>query len=80
MKVYDSGDIRNIALVGHQGAGKTMISEAMLFASGKTNRMGTIGDGSTVSDYHDSEHKREMSIFASMIHADGLPKAPQPTF
>ena len=70
MKVYDSGDIRNIALVGHQGAGKTMISEAMLFASGKTNRMGTIGDGSTVSDYHDSEHKREMSIFASMIHAE----------
>lgn len=70
MKVYDSADIRNIALVGHQGAGKTMISEAMLFASGKINRMGTIGDGSTVSDYHDSEHKREMSIFASMIHAE----------
>jgi elongation factor G len=70
MKVYDSADIRNIALVGHQGAGKTMISEAMLFASGGTTRMGSIGDGSTVSDYHDSEHKKEMSIFSSMVHAE----------
>ncbi len=70
MKVYETADIRNIALVGHQGAGKTMLSEAMLFASGGINRMGSIDDKSTVSDYHDSEHKRGMSIFASLVHVE----------
>jgi len=70
MKVYESANIRNIALVGHQGAGKTMLTEAMLFSTGAVNRLGTIGDHSTVSDYHDSEHKREMSIFASLLYAE----------
>lgn len=70
MRVYDSADIRNVALVGHQGAGKTMLAEAILFASGAVNRLGSIGDHSTVSDYHDSEHQREMSIFASLLHAE----------
>lgn len=70
MKVYQSANIRNIALVGHQGAGKTMFSEAMLYASGAINRLGTVGEHSTVSDYHDSEHKREMSIFASLMHVE----------
>lgn len=46
-----------------------MISEAMLFASGGINRMGSIDDKSTVSDYHDSEHQRGMSIFASLLYA-----------
>ena len=69
MKVYETADIRNIALVGHQGAGKTMLTEAMLFSSGAINRMGSIDDKSTVSDYHDSEHQRGMSIFASMVYA-----------
>ncbi len=70
MKVYDSANIRNVVLVGHQGAGKTMVAEAMLFASGGINRMGKIDDGSTVSDYNDSEKERGMSIFMSMIHAE----------
>jgi elongation factor G len=70
MKVYETKDIRNIALVGHQGAGKTTVAEAMLFASGGTNRMGSIDDKSTVSDYHDSEHQRGMSIFASLLFAE----------
>ncbi|HZO13268.1 MAG TPA: elongation factor G, partial [Polyangiaceae bacterium] len=70
MKVYESADIRNVVLVGHQGAGKTMLGESMLFASGAINRMGSIGEHSTVSDYHDSEHQREMSIFASLLHAE----------
>ncbi|MBW2458277.1 MAG: GTP-binding protein, partial [Deltaproteobacteria bacterium] len=56
--------------MGHQGAGKTTLAEAILFASGGSTRMGTIGDGSTVSDYHDTEHEREMSILASMLHAE----------
>ena len=70
MKVYESANIRNVALVGHHGAGKTMLSEAMLFASGATTRMGTIADGTTASDYHDSEHRREMSVFASLLHCE----------
>jgi elongation factor G len=70
MKVYDSADIRNVALVGHHGAGKTMLAEAMLFASGGIKRLGSIGDGTTVSDYQDSEHKRKMSIFAAIVHAE----------
>jgi len=70
MKVYDSADIRNVVLVGHQGAGKTTVAEAMLFASGGIGRLGAVTEGTTVSDYHDSEHKRSMSIFASLIHAE----------
>ena len=70
MKVYESADIRNVTLVGHQGAGKTSLAEAILFASGGTTRLGTIGDGTTVSDYHDSEHDREMSILATLLHAE----------
>lgn len=70
MNVYDADHIRNIALVGHQGAGKTMLAEAMLFVSGTLNRMGTIEEGSTVSDYHPSEVERQMSVFNSLLHAE----------
>ena len=70
MKVYDAEHIRNIALVGHQGAGKTSLAEAMLFGSGAITRMGTIESGSTVSDYHPSEQERQMSVFTSMLHAE----------
>ncbi|MDX1740646.1 MAG: GTP-binding protein, partial [Rhodothermales bacterium] len=70
MKVYDGAHIRNVALVGHQGSGKTMLAEAMLYASGAINRMGAIEEGSTVSDYHPSEKEREMSVFASLVHAE----------
>lgn len=70
MKAYDSEQIRNIALVGHQGAGKTLLAEAMLYSAGVLNRMGQIEAGSTVSDYHPSEIEREMSVFASMVHVE----------
>ncbi len=70
MKVYDGAHIRNVALVGHQGSGKTMLAEAMLFASGAINRMGSIEEGSTVSDYHPSEKERQMSVFSSLVHAE----------
>jgi elongation factor G len=70
MKVYETADIRNVALVGHQGAGKTTLTEAMLFATGAITRMGSVTDHTTVSDYHDSEHQREMSIFASLVHPE----------
>lgn len=70
MNVYDADHIRNVALVGHQGSGKTMLAEAMLFASGALGRMGSIEEGTTVSDYHESEHERGMSIFTSLLHAE----------
>jgi elongation factor G len=60
--------IRNFALVGHQGSGKTILSEAMLATAGVINRMGSIEAGSTVSDYHPSEIERQMSIHASLLH------------
>lgn len=70
MNVYETDHIRNIALVGHQGSGKTMLAEAMLYTTGVIQRMGTIAEGTTVSDYHPSEHEREMSVFASLIHVE----------
>ena len=70
MNVYETDRIRNIALVGHQGSGKTMLSEAMLLTTGVLQRMGTIAEGTTVSDYHPSEKEREMSVFASLIHVE----------
>ncbi|MBO6576527.1 MAG: elongation factor G [Rhodothermales bacterium] len=70
MQVYDAGHIRNVALVGHQGAGKTMLAEAMLLTSGALQRMGSIEEGTTVSDYHPSEKERQMSVFSSLVHAE----------
>ncbi|GIV60618.1 elongation factor G [Rhodocaloribacter litoris] len=70
MNVYDADHIRNIALVGHQGSGKTMLAEAMLHASGALQRMGSIEEGNTVSDYHPSERERQMSVFTSLLHVE----------
>jgi elongation factor G len=74
MKTYQPGDIRNFAIVGHASSGKTMLSEAMLRCAGVINRMGTIEGGSTVSDYHDDEKEREISIHTSLLHAEWLDK------
>src|ERR687887_17463 len=62
--------IRNVAVVGHRGTGKTSLVEAMLFQAGATNRLGTVEAGSTVSDWDEDEHKRQMSLSASLCHLD----------
>ena len=58
--------IRNVALVGHRGSGKTSVNEALLFAAGAINRLGSVADGTTVSDSASDEKAREMSISASL--------------
>jgi len=58
--------IRNVALVGHRGSGKTSVNEALLFTAGATNRLGSVADGTTVSDSASDEKAREMSISAGL--------------
>ena len=64
-----SDKIRNIVLGGHGGSGKTTLAEAMLFAAKETNRLGNVADGTTVSDYHQDEMERGISITLAVLHA-----------
>ena len=70
MPVTEPGKIRNIAVVGHRGTGKTSLVEALLFQAGKTNRLGTVEQGTTVSDWDEDEQRREMSLSGSLAHLD----------
>lgn len=67
MKEYAPDQIRNIALIGHGGAGKTSFAEAVCFAAGSTNRLGRVEEGNTVSDYHPDEVERQISINSAVI-------------
>ncbi|NLJ57833.1 MAG: elongation factor G [Tissierellia bacterium] len=67
MKTYSSDKIRNVALLGHSSCGKTTITEAFLFNTKVTNRMGKVEDGNTVSDFDKEEKERQVSIGTSVI-------------
>jgi elongation factor G len=64
------GDIRNFAIVGHAAAGKTMLAESMLMCSGTIQRLGSIAQGTTISDYHVGEQQRHISIHATPLNCE----------
>ncbi|MBQ6553749.1 MAG: ATP-binding cassette domain-containing protein, partial [Firmicutes bacterium] len=67
MKSYSANQIRNVAILGHSGCGKTTIAESCLFISGAIKRRGRVEEGNTVSDYDSEEIKRKVSVNASLI-------------
>ncbi len=70
MKVFDAADIRNVALVGHSGSGKTQLAAALLFTGGATTRLGLVDDGTTVTDYDDEEIARKHTLSSALAHLE----------
>ncbi len=70
MKVYDAASIRNIAVVGHTGSGKTQLTSAMLFDAGMVNRLGKVDEGNTVTDFDEEEISRKHTLSASIAYAE----------
>src|SRR5688572_24612933 len=70
MKVYDAAALRNVAVVGHGGSGKTQLVSAMLFAAGAVNRLGKVDDGSTTTDFDEEEIARKHTLSSSLAHAE----------
>lgn len=67
MKVFDTGDVRNIALIGQRGCGKTSLADAIAYSSGITNRLGKVDDGTSISDFTEDEINRKSSIGMSIL-------------
>jgi elongation factor G len=67
MKEYTTDKLRNVALVGHQGAGKTSLVEALLYNTGAITRQGRVEEGNTVSDWDDDEKERGLSLSTSLV-------------
>ena len=70
MKVYDAATIRNVALVGHTGSGKTQLASAILSDAGMVNRFGKVDDGTTVTDFDEEEIARKHTLSASLAYAE----------
>jgi elongation factor G len=70
MKVYDAASIRNVAVVGHGGSGKTQLVSALLFDAGMVNRLGKVDEGNTVTDYDEEEINRKHTLSASLAYAE----------
>src|SRR3970040_249005 len=70
MKVYDAPSIRNVALVGHSGAGKTQLTAALLFDAGAINRLGRVDEGTTITDYDEEEIARKHTLSSSLAYAE----------
>src|SRR5437899_1376505 len=70
VKIYESPNIRNIAVVGHAHAGKTSLVAAMLYTAGSTPRLGRVDDGSTVTDHDEEEVARRMTLSTSVAYAE----------
>jgi len=70
MKVYDGANIRNVAIVGHNGSGKTQLTSAILFDAGMVNRLGKVDEGNTVTDFDEEEIARKHTLSASLSYAE----------
>ncbi len=70
MKVYDAPSIRNVALVGHGGCGKTSLASAMLFDMGAVNRLGRVDDGTATTDFDPDEIERKISLQTGLAHGE----------
>ncbi len=70
MKVYDAASIRNVALIGHSGSGKTQLASAALFDAGMVNRFGKVDDGTTVTDFDEEEVIRKHTLSATPAYAE----------
>ena len=70
MKVYDNQHIKNVVLLGSPKSGKTTLAETMLYEAGLINRRGSVENHNTVSDFHEIEHERENSVYATPLHTE----------
>jgi elongation factor G len=70
MKVYDATSIRNVAIVGHGGCGKTQLVSTMLFVAGSVNRLGKVDDGTTITDFDEEEIARKHTLSSSLAYAE----------
>src|SRR4026209_2932996 len=70
MKVYDAGSIRNVAVVGHGGCGKTQLVSTLLFPAGAVNPIRRVDEGTTVTDFDDEEIARKHTLSSSLAYAE----------